>query len=460
MAVTGRINRGNTFGLNGRSETVTYRRRSLKLLRDDAVEKRVVVPSSDPCDGVNDVPGPARRHVLEAGRGTSETERNEQLDDPRLRRPGRRKARICHLIEGSTAQATEPLAIQLMHHLRSGYRFSLVYLTESRVRPAELGEIGFPVHVIVARPGRTWESSRRLAQLLERKKIDLVHAHQSRALPCALIARVFYRRPTILLSEHLRRYPDCVSPKRVVVNRLFLEPRDRIVASSHSVRESLILNDGLPPTQVEVIYDGVHLPPRKWSEEDCSALRRDIGVHPDALLVLQSARFEIGQNHTLAIQAFEQVVRALPRAVLVLAGEGPDRRIVEETVRQRGLGAHVVFLEDRGDPDLLLASVDLLLVTASRDGTLADLTRALAAGKPVVATRVGGVAEVVEDRTCGLITAPGDYAGLAESIHRLGASPDLCQQFGRRARERAEALFSHATTRERYAKVYHDMFAG
>jgi glycosyltransferase involved in cell wall biosynthesis len=364
---------------------------------------------------------------------------------------------VCQLLDATTARDAEPLATRLIQHFRPLYRLSVVYVGEPGPQADALQEAGVPVHVVRGRAGRNWDVSHRLMRVFQRERVDLIHAHQSETLFPALIARSLYRRAAVLLTEHTRWYPDGVSARRVVVNRTFLEPRDRAVASSHAAREALILNDGLPPDQVDVVYHGVSLPPETWPGEDREASRREMGADPDALLILQPARLETGENHALAIQAFERVVRELPRARLVLAGEGPERGIVEAMVRQRKLGSHVVFASPRVDHDRLLAAADLLLVTGSRDAALWTLTRALAAGRPVVATRAGGVPEVVEDGTCGLIAAPGDYGALAEGIYRLGSCPVLRQEFGRRARERAAVLFAQANTTDLYAQIYDGM---
>jgi glycosyltransferase involved in cell wall biosynthesis len=373
------------------------------------------------------------------------------------RAPGERRAGVCQLLPRATAPDAEPLAARLIGQFQARYRHSVVYLGEPGPLADTLREAGVAVHVVLGRAGRNWDVSLRLMKVFQRERVDLVHAHQSEAFLLALIARSVYRRAAVLLTEHGRRYPDGVSAKRVAVNQVFLEPRDRAVASSHSAREALILHDGLPPEQVDVAYHGVPLPLETWPGEDRDASRRELGVDSDALLVLQPARLETGENHALAIQAFERVVRALPRARLVLAGEGPERGIVEDMVRLRRLGSHVVFAGPRIDHDRLLAAADLLLVTGNRDAVLWTLTRALAAGRPVVATRAGSVPEVVEDGICGVIAAPGDYGALAEGILRLGSCPALRKEFGRRARERAAALFVQADSAALYARIYDGM---
>jgi glycosyltransferase involved in cell wall biosynthesis len=372
---------------------------------------------------------------------------------------GRGRPRICQLLEGAAAAETGALAGGLVDQFRSSYDFSFVYLGEPGRQVDEFRRAGFPVQVIGRRPGRKWDCSRRLADALQRGRVDLIHAHQSSAFYHALIARSFYRSAPILFTEHRRRYPDHVSPKRVVVNRMFLESRDRIVATSLAVREALILNDGLPAERVEVVYHGVPRPLAADAATDGQAVRREIGVEPDALLILQPARFETSQNHTLALQALEQVLRNLPKTRLVLVGEGPEQGMLGEMTRRWGLEPYVLFLGPRTDHDRILAAADLVLLTGSSDGDLVTIVRALAAGVPVVATRAGGVAEVVEDRSCGLIASPGDYSALAENIHRLGTSLELRAQYGRRGRERAAALFSGAKTSLRYSELYGNMLA-
>lgn len=95
-----------------------------------------------------------------------------------------------------------------------------------------------------------------------------------------MIARLFYRHPPVLLTEHQRRHPDASSPKRVVVNRMLLEGRDQVVAASQSVRQALILSEGLLPDQVRVIYNSIVPTPVTGAVRDGRSLRRESGTSP------------------------------------------------------------------------------------------------------------------------------------------------------------------------------------
>jgi glycosyltransferase involved in cell wall biosynthesis len=133
--------------------------------------------------------------------------------------------------------------------------------------------------------------------------------------------------------------------------------------------------------------------------------------------------------------------------------------MIEELAAQRGLGSHVLFLEPRGELSRLLIASDVVLLTGLCEGVPPVLIQALAAGRPVVAMRVGGVSEIVEDRVSGLLAYPGDHGGLADRILRLGASPELREQFGRQARKRLESLSREASTPILYSNLYRSMLS-
>jgi glycosyltransferase involved in cell wall biosynthesis len=213
----------------------------------------------------------------------------------------------------------------------------------------------------------------------------------------------------------------------------------------------------MPSERVAVIYNSIVSPADMDDPQGGRSVRQEIGVDADALLILQPARFDPWQNHPLAIRTLEHVVRSIPEARLVLVGQGPERGIIEDLARQRGLGAHVLFLEPRDDQGRLYMAADLILLTGLIEGVPSALIQALAAGRPVVATRVGGVSEIVDDHVCGLLACPGDYVGFAEHIRRLWLDPELRAQLGRQGRELIKALSTEASTLLLYSNLYRRM---
>jgi glycosyltransferase involved in cell wall biosynthesis len=141
-------------------------------------------------------------------------------------------------------------------------------------------------------------------------------------------------------------------------------------------------------------------------------------------------------------------------------GEGAEERKIHDVVQERKLDYHVRFLGLRTDVARLLSAADLFLLTSVSEGIPLTLIEAMAAGLPVVATRVGGVGEVVEDGRTGLLAPRGDDAALAERVLCLAGNPTLRQQMGQLGRERARAVFSDRQMHDRYFGLYREMLDG
>jgi glycosyltransferase involved in cell wall biosynthesis len=350
----------------------------------------------------------------------------------------------------------EVLAARLARQLAGQVRFLFVCLDELGTLGQELRDEGFPVTVLRRRPGVDWRCSWRLAHLLRRHRVDVVHAHQYTPFFYALTARSLCPRPSILFLEHGRPYPDYPRPKRRVVTRLLLQRRDRVVAVGQAVRQALIDNEGLPPDKVAVIYNGIDLSP---FSNGChrQALRHEMGISDRDLVILQVARLDPLKDHPTAIQAIERVVRRRPDARLLLVGEGPELSKLQQLVVQRNLSAHVRFLGSRKNVGRLLSGGDLFLLTSVTEGIPLAVIEAMAAGLPVVSTSVGGMAEVVEHRRTGLLAPSGDHAALAESILELAENPPLARQMGQRGRDRAWTAFSESQMLASYLQLYQEM---
>jgi glycosyltransferase involved in cell wall biosynthesis len=242
----------------------------------------------------------------------------------------------------------------------------------------------------------------------------------------------------------------------VAATRVLLEKRDRIVAVSQTVRRSLILNEGLPPERVTVIYHGIAPLPAAGDEVGRS-VRQELGVAAETYLILQIARLDPVENHAVSLRALEQVIRSVPRARLALVGDGPETGMVRELARRHGLESHLLFLGDRTDYARLVAAADVVLLTSLSEDLPLSLVYALAAGRPVVALRAGSVAEVVEDRRSGLLACPNDDYSLTENLLLLGQEPELRERLGHHGRERAERMFSEAAMAQSYRTMYREM---
>jgi glycosyltransferase involved in cell wall biosynthesis len=377
-----------------------------------------------------------------------------------MRTPASERPVICQLMHGLRVGGAEVLAARLARRLGDRYRFRFVCLDDLGTLGEELRGDGFPVDVVGRRPGVDFRCSLRLARRLRRERVDLLHAHQYTPFFYGITARLLCRRPPVLFTEHGGWYPDYPRPKRIVANRLLLERRDRVVGVGAAVRRTLIDSGGIPADRVGVIHNGIDVAAFRGGREPREAVRAEIGVGAGDFVLLQVARLDPLKDHLTALRTVERVVHDRPDARLVLVGEGPERAPVEDFIRRRQLAARVRLLGLRRDVARLLPAADACLLTSVDEGIPLTLIEAMAAGLPVVSTKVGGVDEVVVDGETGLLAPAGDDAALAEKVLRLAADADLRRRLGRQGRERAEALFSETRMLEAYAELYREMLHG
>jgi glycosyltransferase involved in cell wall biosynthesis len=371
-------------------------------------------------------------------------------------------ATICQVVHGLQVGGAEVLAAGLARRLNRDYRFLFVCLDELGSLGRDLREEGFPVEVLNRRPGVDRHCARRLAEVVRRERVDLLHAHQYTPFFYSAASRLLGSGPPILFAEHGRSHPDYPRWKRILANRVLLRSCDRVVAVGEAVSKALIRNEGIAPHRIEVIYNGIPLD--KFDIQTAAsvraAIRASIGLGSDDLVLIQVARLDYLKDHATAIRTIERVKSHCARARLVLVGDGPERGTIEDMVRQRVLGEHVRLLGQRDDVPRLLAASDVVLLTSISEGIPLTLIEAMAARCPVVSTRVGGVAEVVADRETGLLAAAGDDDALAEHILRLAHDPERRDEMGRSGRERAESFFSERQMHDRYRTCYEGMLLG
>jgi glycosyltransferase involved in cell wall biosynthesis len=180
-------------------------------------------------------------------------------------------------------------------------------------------------------------------------------------------------------------------------------------------------------------------------------VRAELGVPGGSLVAAMAGVMRPGKGHDVAIRVMERVAPAAG-GVLLLIGDGPREDQIRATAAQSV--ADIRLLGHRTDvPDLLAAS-DLLLLPSEREALPTVAIEAMAVGIPVVATRTGGIPEVVTDGETGMLRSPGDVEGLARAVNRLAAEPDLAAELGRRSRARYEREFTVERWADRLRALY------
>ncbi|WP_315852069.1 glycosyltransferase [Tautonia rosea] len=369
-------------------------------------------------------------------------------------------ATICQILHGLEVGGAEVLAARLARQLQGEFRFVFVCLDELGTLGRALLEEGFPVHLVGREGGFDRRCTQRLAELFRRERIDLIHAHQYTPFFYGITARLLCRRPPVLFTEHGRWYPDYRRPKRIVANRILLERRDRVVGVGEAVRQALIRNEGIPGARVRVIYNGVDLAAFAEADTSREETRRELGLGPDDLAIVQVARLDGLKDHATAVRTMARVVTSQPEARLFLVGDGPEREPIRELIQGKGVESSVSLLGLRTDVPRLLSAADVAFLTSVSEGIPLTLIEAMGAGLPVVSTDVGGVGEVVEHSITGLLAPPGDDEALAGHLIRLAADPKTRHQMGMCGCNRACELFSERLMHDYYRQLYCEMLLG
>ncbi len=379
---------------------------------------------------------------------------------------------IAHVLHRLYLAGAEVLAAALGRQLSAsgaqGGAMRFVYLCLDEVGPLgeQLRDEGFTVIDLGRRPGVDLGVARRIAALCREHEVALLHAHQYTPFFYSAMARAWPTRmgpiirghPPILFTEHGRHYPDTPNRKRIAANRLLLRRHDRITAVGEWVKQALVDNEGLHPSRIEVIRNGID--PERFHPPDADErlrARTTLGLNPQQPVALQVARFHPVKDHATAIRGWAHVAEQVPGAVLLLVGDGELRPQAESLVQDLGLEASVRFLGVRDDVPELMAAADVFVLSSLSEGISVTLLEAMATALAVVATQVGGNSEVVSDGETGLLSPRGDGRALGENLARLLAAPDRARTMGRAGRQRLLDRFTQHQMHQRYSDLYRQM---
>jgi glycosyltransferase involved in cell wall biosynthesis len=248
-------------------------------------------------------------------------------------------------------------------------------------------------------------------------------------------------------------------PKQNLGSRIKYTSRavTRIVAVSSAVKDVLV-DYGVDPARVEVVYDGTD-PFRYRAGLDRARVRRELGVPDGAPLVGKVANFYPGwKGHDTFLAAAQVVLRTLPEARFVLVGKSTDSETMRSWVAAAGLSERVILAGYRTDVPDVLAALDVLAnCPRAREGLSVAILEALAAGRPVVATRVGGIPEIVRDGETGLLVPPDDPEALAGAIVRMLSDPALASRLGSNGARLVREHFTLDSMVEGNERVYREV---
>ncbi|HTR97557.1 MAG TPA: glycosyltransferase family 4 protein [Candidatus Acidoferrales bacterium] len=292
---------------------------------------------------------------------------------------------------------------------------------------------------------------------LRRLKPDLLHVHHvwpaaDRYL--AMLARAAGVKHCVI-TEHIVGRPH--SDAQRALKRDELERADAITAVCGAVASTLVEDYGIGRDRVRVVPNGADppdeareaAPARAWRERFATSMIRPLWV--------VAARLEEQKGHAVLIDALGEVWKRGLDFTLAVAGEGSLRAALEERARAAGLETRVRFLGRIEDIGPLLAAADAVVLPSLWEGLPLTLLEAMARNRPVIATRVGGVPEAIEDGIHGALVPPSDVAALADELERFHRRSERATRLGRAAGERARREYSWAAVAAGFETVYDEV---
>ncbi len=364
-----------------------------------------------------------------------------------------RLLRVLHVDSERPWRGGERQVLELMRRQRRRGDAPHLAAPEDSAIFARARDEGFTVHAVPMRG--TWDlpSAFALAGLHRSLRPDLVHWHAARAHALGAIASLLAPGPARILSRRV----DFPVRRTVGSRLLWALPMEAIAAISGGVREALV-RSGVDPGRLRVVPSGIDLAPFD-EPADRRAIRERLVVAQEDVLAFQAAALAPHKSQTDLLRAAALARGEAPRLRVWIAGEGPLRRALEEEHRALGLGTVVRFLGFRDDVNDLLRAADLFVVSSYLEGMGTATLDAMAAGLPVVATRVGGIPEIVEDGVSGILVPPRDPGALAAAMVRLSNDADLRARLGEAGRVRVRE-FSADRTEERTRALYDEVLRG
>ena len=297
----------------------------------------------------------------------------------------------------------------------------------------------FPIHSLYS--PATVRQAVRLARFLRRENVGVVHCHDQYSNFFSVLSARLAGVPAVIASKRWLH-----SPLRYrVANAIGFRAASRVLANSEGVARTLERDDRLSRSQLVVIPNFVDeaafVPP---TVETTRQWRARLAIDDDAPVVGVIASLLPIKDHATLLHAIARLVANWPTLRLVVVGDGPERERLERLAAQLGIAAHVRFAGHQPNVPSFHHLFDVSVLTSVSEGFPNSLVEAMAAGRPIVATNVGGVPDAVRHEENGLLVPPSNPDALAVALARLLGDPALRERMGAAGARRARADF-HAT---------------
>ena len=368
---------------------------------------------------------------------------------------------ICHVAVGDLWAGAEVQLNVLLSKLvqRAEMDLSVILFNEGRLEK-EIESLGIPVRVF---PESQWGSGKMFLELVrefKKSNIRIIHTHKYKDTILAAPAAKLCGIPHVVRTVHGLREPfdglqafkmSCYEAIERTVHRSCV---DSIIGVSSQIAARYKADGEV--SRVVCIRNGIDLE-GKSVQVNRWQIRKDLGIDSETCLIGTVGRLTPVKGIPYLLDAARILLRQGANVKVLVVGDGSIRQDLLAQAGNLGVGERVVFLGHREDTDVLLQALDIFVLPSLSEGIPMALLEAMAASRPIVASRVGGIPEIIEDGVEGYLVEPMDVNTLAERCRRLIESPDVARKMGEQGRKRVESEFSATAMADRVVSVYKEV---
>ena len=374
-----------------------------------------------------------------------------------------KKIRVLHLISGDLWAGAEAQAFVLVSSLFGLPELDLtvIILNEGKLAK-ELRRIGLQVVVIDESAHGFFPVLRLIKENLKDRNIDILHSHRYKE---NVLGALLKKSGTVrYLVQTVHGLGEPFKGLKMLKARLynFLDLHytrkyfDKVHTVSFDIREKL--NRKIDAAKLVTIHNSTNTADTTVTRS-ADEIRSELGIGENQLIVGSAGRMVPVKGYDIFLRAARIILEKKPETRFILAGDGPLLQELVDTAREMGIQKHVMFLGFRDDPVDVINALDVFVVCSHNEGIPMVLLEAMALGKAVVATKVGGIPEIIRNDISGLLVEPGDVEGLASACMRILDKPAVRKKLENESEKRIKEEFTSEVQTERVLRMYHQLMS-
>lgn len=373
-----------------------------------------------------------------------------------------RTIKVCHVAVGDVWGGAEAYLCEVIRWLisESDLELSAILLNEGRL-VEELQKFSMRVHVVPETNLSNWASLLQIRHIFLNHPFDILHTHKPKDNVLAILAGLISRRSLVVRTVH--GLPEPFSGMQYLRMLLHELPNqfcnkflvDEIIAVSRGLENRLAGYYGA--NKVLCIHNGISHN-HSGTSVDIREIRSGLGVKETDYVIGSVGRLTAVKGHEFFIKAGARLMEHRETMKLLLIGDGPLRKNLEALTLRLGIGDRVIFAGHRDNPRALLQAMDIFVLPSLNEGIPLALLEAMSASRPIVASRVGGIPEVLDHEQTGILVEPGNEHALADACDRLIIDNTLAKRLGAAAHLKAVNHFSSKVMAEKVVAIYRDLF--